>query len=70
MISMDSFLGVDAVLTLQNALLPFDSTFEFISEASNPASVLIYVVAIISAYDTFLAANVLAAYGRPLQCEI
>jgi len=54
--------AVQAVLAVQAGLAPFDDFLSFVSSASNPASVLHFLVPILALFDQTLALQVVVSY--------
>jgi hypothetical protein len=60
---IDQFIHMESVIFIQNVFRPWDDLLAFISSASNPASVLHYVLPILSVYDVQLATELVSAYA-------
>jgi hypothetical protein len=54
---------MDSVIFIQRLFSPWDDALAFISSASNPASVIHYVLPVLSLLDAQLATELLSAYA-------
>lgn len=54
---------MESVIFIQNLFRPWDELLAFISSATNPASVIHYVLPILSVYDIHLATDLISAYA-------
>jgi hypothetical protein len=53
---------MEPVKFIQRSFSPFDDFLAFVSTATNPASVLHYVIPVLSVYDVVSATELIAAY--------
>lgn len=54
--------AVEAVMSVQATMAPFDDFLSFVSSASNPASVLHFLVPVLALFDQALALQIVVAY--------